>query len=173
DDGSKPSSDDGKKVDEDLRKDSESNDQEKEDNLNNNNNVNAASTNKVNAIEVGMKNLNTTIQVSPIPTTIFHKDHPLDQVIGDLQSATQTKKMSKNLKEHGFVSTIQQRTNHKDLKNCLFACFLSQEEPKKATRALKDLSWIEAIHDELLQFMLQEVWTLMDLPNGKGTIGSK
>ncbi|GKA00072.1 hypothetical protein Tco_0672622 [Tanacetum coccineum] len=39
--------------------------------------------------------------------------------------------MSKNLKEHGFVSTIQQRTNHKDLQNCLFACFLSQEEPKK------------------------------------------
>ncbi|GJT70353.1 ribonuclease H-like domain-containing protein [Tanacetum coccineum] len=32
DDGSKPSSDDGKKVDEDLRKDSECNDQEKEDN---------------------------------------------------------------------------------------------------------------------------------------------
>ncbi|GKE14727.1 putative ribonuclease H-like domain-containing protein [Tanacetum coccineum] len=39
--------------------------------------------------------------------------------------------MSKNLKEQGFVSTIQQRTNHKDIQNCLFACFLSQEEPKK------------------------------------------
>ncbi|GKA27567.1 hypothetical protein Tco_0713735 [Tanacetum coccineum] len=62
-----------------------------------------------------MNNLDTTIQVSPIPTTRIHKDHPLDQVIGDLQSATQTRKMSKNLKEHGFVSTIQQRTNHKDL----------------------------------------------------------
>ncbi|GJS03631.1 hypothetical protein Tco_0320139 [Tanacetum coccineum] len=52
--------------------------------------------------------------------------------------------MSKNLKEHGFVSTIQQRTNHKDLQNCLFACFLSQEEPKKVIHALKDPSWIEA-----------------------------
>ncbi|GJU77065.1 ribonuclease H-like domain-containing protein [Tanacetum coccineum] len=70
-----------------------------------------------------MNNLDTTIQVSPIPTTRIHKDHPLDQVIGDLQSATQTRKMSKNFKEHGFVSTIQQRTNHKDLQNCLFACF--------------------------------------------------
>ncbi|GKC98657.1 putative ribonuclease H-like domain-containing protein, partial [Tanacetum coccineum] len=29
------------------------------------------------------------------------KDHPLDQVIRDFQSATQTRKMSKNLKEHG------------------------------------------------------------------------
>ncbi|GJR99485.1 putative ribonuclease H-like domain-containing protein [Tanacetum coccineum] len=66
----------------------------------------------------------------------IHKDHPLDQVIGDLQSATQTRNMSKNLKEHGFVSTIQQRTNHKDLQNCLFACFLSQEEPKKDERGI-------------------------------------
>nr|GEU92456.1 ribonuclease H-like domain, reverse transcriptase, RNA-dependent DNA polymerase [Tanacetum cinerariifolium] len=81
-----------------------------------------------------MNNLDTTIQVSPIPTTRIHKDHPLNQVIGDLQSATQTRKISKNLKEHGFVSTIQQRTNHKDLQNCLFACFLSQEEPKKDLR---------------------------------------
>ncbi|GJU25074.1 retrovirus-related pol polyprotein from transposon TNT 1-94 [Tanacetum coccineum] len=80
-----------------------------------------------------------------------YKDHPLDQVIGDLQLATQTRKMSKNLEEHGFVSTIQQRTNHKDLQNYLFACFLSQEEPKK----------------------LQEVWTLVDLLNGKRAIGSK
>ncbi|GJX73640.1 putative ribonuclease H-like domain-containing protein, partial [Tanacetum coccineum] len=78
-----------------------------------------------------MNNLDTTIQVSPILTIRIHKDHPRDQVIGDLQSATQTRKMSKNLKEHGFVSTIQQRANHKDLQNCLFACFLSQEEPKK------------------------------------------
>ncbi|GJW92927.1 putative ribonuclease H-like domain-containing protein [Tanacetum coccineum] len=66
-------------------------------------------------VEADINNLDTTIQVSPIPTTRIHKDHPHDQVIRDLQSATQTKKMSKNLKEHEFVSTIQQRTNHKDL----------------------------------------------------------
>ncbi|GJT96642.1 uncharacterized mitochondrial protein-like protein [Tanacetum coccineum] len=81
--------------------------------------------------EADMNNLDTTIQVSHIPTIRIYKDHPFEQVIRDLQLATQTRKMSKNLKEHGFVSTIQQRTNHKDLQNCLFACFLSQEEPKK------------------------------------------
>ncbi|GJZ87600.1 putative ribonuclease H-like domain-containing protein [Tanacetum coccineum] len=53
--------------------------------------------------EADMNNLDTTIQVSPIPTTRIHKDHPLDQVIGDLQSATQTRRMSKNLEEQGFV----------------------------------------------------------------------
>ncbi|GKB96178.1 hypothetical protein Tco_0982315, partial [Tanacetum coccineum] len=80
--------------------------------------------------EADMNNLDTTIQVSPILTTRIHKDHPFDHVIGDLKSATETRRMSKNSKEHGFVSTIQQRTNHKDLQNCLLACFLSQEEPK-------------------------------------------
>ncbi|GJZ06128.1 hypothetical protein Tco_0539921, partial [Tanacetum coccineum] len=40
DEGSKPLSDDGKKVDEDPRKDNESNDQENEDNVNITNNVN-------------------------------------------------------------------------------------------------------------------------------------
>ncbi|GKE32113.1 putative ribonuclease H-like domain-containing protein, partial [Tanacetum coccineum] len=52
-------------------------------------------------VEADMNNLNTTIQVSPILTTRIHKDHPLDQVIGDLQSATQIRRMSKNLEEHG------------------------------------------------------------------------
>nr|GEV57787.1 hypothetical protein [Tanacetum cinerariifolium] len=82
-------------------------------------------------IVANMNNMDTTIQVSHIQTTRIHKDHPLDQVIGDLHSATQTRQMLKNLEKHEFVSTIQQRTNHKDLQICLFACFLSQEEPKK------------------------------------------
>ncbi|GKF45036.1 hypothetical protein Tco_0131588 [Tanacetum coccineum] len=172
DDGFKPSSDDRNKVDGDPKK--EGNDQEKEDNVNITNNINAASTNEVNdpnmpeledysifeddenvGAEADINNLDTTIQVSPILTIRVHKNHPLNQVIGDLQSAPQTRRMSKNLEEHGFVSTIQQRTNHKDLQNCLFACFLSQEESKKVIHALKDLSWIEAMQEELLQFKLQ------------------
>ncbi|GJY41857.1 putative ribonuclease H-like domain-containing protein [Tanacetum coccineum] len=55
----------------------------------------------------------------------------------------------------------------------LFACFLSQAEPKKVIQALKDPSWIEAMQDELLRFMLQQVWTLVDLPHGKRVIGTK
>ncbi|GJU07167.1 putative ribonuclease H-like domain-containing protein [Tanacetum coccineum] len=51
--------------------------------------------------EANINNLDTTIQVSPIPTTRIHKDHPFNQVIRDLESATQTRKMSKNLEEHG------------------------------------------------------------------------
>ncbi|GJV59360.1 retrovirus-related pol polyprotein from transposon TNT 1-94 [Tanacetum coccineum] len=51
-------------------------------------------------VEADMNNLDTAIQVSPIPTTRIHKDHPLDQVIGDVQSAIQTRKMSKNLEKN-------------------------------------------------------------------------
>nr|GEW22445.1 hypothetical protein [Tanacetum cinerariifolium] len=79
-----------------------------------------------------MNNLDTYFQVSLVPTTRIHKDHPFNQVIGDLQLATQTRQMTKNLEEYGFFSTtLKQRTSHKDLQNFLFACFLSQEEPKK------------------------------------------
>nr|GEW30843.1 hypothetical protein [Tanacetum cinerariifolium] len=124
-------------------------------------------------IVANMNNLDITIQVNPIPTTRSPKDHTLDQVVEDLHSTTQTRNMSKNLEEHGFVSTIQQRTSHKDIKNYVFACFLSQEEPKKVIHALKDPSWIEVMQEELLQFKLQEVWTLVDLPNGKRAIGTK
>nr|GEV30748.1 hypothetical protein [Tanacetum cinerariifolium] len=56
-----------------------------------------------NDVVADMKNLDTTIQVSSAPTTRIHKDHPLDQVIGDLHSETQTRNMSKNLEEHGFM----------------------------------------------------------------------
>ncbi|GJS60776.1 uncharacterized mitochondrial protein-like protein [Tanacetum coccineum] len=41
----------------------------------------------------------------------------------------------------------------------------AQEHAMKVTQALTDPSWIEAMQDELLQFRLQKVWTLVDLPN--------
>ncbi|GJW77021.1 putative ribonuclease H-like domain-containing protein [Tanacetum coccineum] len=182
--GFKPLRDDEKKVTEepgkeggDSSKDSESNDQEKEDNVNNTNIVNAASRNEVNVVgaktsiellddpnmpeledivysdnnedvgaEADMNNLDAFILVSPILTTRIHKDHPFEKIIGDLNLDPQTRRMIKNLEEH---------------------------EPEKAIHALKDPSWIEAMQEELLQFKLKEVWTLVDLPNGKRPIGTK
>ncbi|GJR55789.1 retrovirus-related pol polyprotein from transposon TNT 1-94 [Tanacetum coccineum] len=65
--------------------------------------------------EDDIHNLEPTFTVSPILTTRIHKDRPLEQVIGDLHSAPQTRRISKNLEEHGFVSNVISRTNHKDL----------------------------------------------------------
>ncbi|GKE94128.1 ribonuclease H-like domain-containing protein, partial [Tanacetum coccineum] len=81
--------------------------------------------------EADITNLDTHIPVSPIPTTRIHKDHLIEQIIGDLNSAPQTRRMTKNLEEHGLFSSVQQRTNHKDFQNCLFACFYHKKNPKR------------------------------------------
>nr|GEZ26016.1 putative ribonuclease H-like domain-containing protein [Tanacetum cinerariifolium] len=60
--------------------------------------------------------------------------------------------------------------NNEDFHTCMFACFLSQEEPKRVHQALKDPSWIEAMQEELLQFKMQKVWVLVGLPNRKRAI---
>ncbi|GJQ97055.1 putative reverse transcriptase, RNA-dependent DNA polymerase [Tanacetum coccineum] len=123
--------------------------------------------------EVDMSNITTTYPVPSTPNTRIHKDHSLDHVIGDVQSGVLTRRMTKTTNEQGFISAVYEGKTHEDLHTCLFACFLSQEEPKKVIQALKDPSWIEAMQEELLQFKLQQVWTLVDLPHGKRAIGTK
>ncbi|GKF05131.1 hypothetical protein Tco_0035799, partial [Tanacetum coccineum] len=90
--------------------------------------------------EADINNLDTNIPVSPILTIRIHKDLPVEQIIGDIYSVPQTRRMTKSVTEQAMFSSVQQRTNHKDFQNCLFACFLSQEEPKKVIQALKDPS---------------------------------
>nr|GEU69305.1 hypothetical protein [Tanacetum cinerariifolium] len=119
--------------------------------------------------EADFSNLETNITVSPIPTTKVHKDHLVTQIIGDLSLAPQTRSMTRMVKEQGGLTQI----NDEDFYTCMFACFLSQEEPKRVHQALKDSSWIEAMKEELLQFKMQKVWVLVDLPKGKRAIGSK
>nr|GEY23729.1 putative ribonuclease H-like domain-containing protein [Tanacetum cinerariifolium] len=49
--------------------------------------------------EADFSNLETNINVSPIPTTRVYKDHHVTQIIGDLSSAPQTRSMTKMVKE--------------------------------------------------------------------------
>nr|GEY27950.1 hypothetical protein [Tanacetum cinerariifolium] len=102
--------------------------------------------------EADFTNLETTIRVSPIPTTIVHKDHHVTQLICDLSSATQTRSVTRVAKDQGGLSQI----NNDDFHTCMFACFLSQEEPKRVHQALKDPSWIEAMQEEPLQFKMNK-----------------
>ncbi|GJV77305.1 putative ribonuclease H-like domain-containing protein [Tanacetum coccineum] len=96
-------------------------------------------------VEADFNNLETTMNLSHIPTTRIHKDRPKNQIIGDINSTTQTRRMTKISKEHAM----------------------------KVTQALTDPSWIKAMQDELLQFRLQKVWRLINLPKGKHAIGTK
>ncbi|GJU41264.1 hypothetical protein Tco_1194221, partial [Tanacetum coccineum] len=84
---------------------------------------------RLNEVEADLSNMETIIQVSPTLTLRIHKDHPKNQIIGP-------------------VDTLL----------CLFSAFLSQEEPKKISKALKDSSWVEAMQEELLQFQIQNPW---------------
>nr|GEY87387.1 hypothetical protein [Tanacetum cinerariifolium] len=119
--------------------------------------------------EAEFSNLETSITVSLIPTTRVYKDHPVIQIISDLTSAPQTRIMTRMVKEQGGLNQI----NDEDFHTCMFVCFLSQKEPKRVHQALKDPSWIEATQEELLQFKMQKVWVLVDLPKGKRVVGSK
>nr|GEZ48882.1 hypothetical protein [Tanacetum cinerariifolium] len=120
-------------------------------------------------VEADFSNLETNITASPIQTTRVYKDHPFTQIIGDLSLAPRTRSMARMVKDQGGLTQI----NDEDFHTCMFACFLSQEEPKRVHQALKDPSWIEAMQEELLQFKMQKVWVLVDIPKGKRAIGSK
>ncbi|GJV91704.1 putative ribonuclease H-like domain-containing protein [Tanacetum coccineum] len=69
--------------------------------------------------EADMNNLDTFMHVIPIPTTRIHKDHPYEQIIGDLKSAPQTRRMTKS------------------------------NEPKKLIRALKRIQVGSSMQEEL------------------------
>ncbi|GJS65737.1 putative ribonuclease H-like domain-containing protein [Tanacetum coccineum] len=87
--------------------------------------------------EVDMSNISTTYPVLSTQNTIIHKDHSLDNVIGDVQSSVQTRRMTKTINDQGFISVVYEGKTHDDLHTCLFACFLSQEEPKRISKALR------------------------------------
>ncbi|GJR68322.1 uncharacterized mitochondrial protein-like protein [Tanacetum coccineum] len=89
-----------------------------------------------NDIETDINNLDTTIQVSPNLTTRIHKDHPLDQVIGDLQSATQTRRMSKNLENIALLVLFNKEQTIKTFKTACLLAFYHKKNPKR-TKAIR------------------------------------
>nr|GFA41655.1 putative ribonuclease H-like domain-containing protein [Tanacetum cinerariifolium] len=126
-----------------------------------------------NGVETDVSNMKTTITPSPTPTLRIHKDHPKSQIIGHVDTPIQTRNKSKEVGEQSFIATIHQKTNPTLLQFCLFSCFLSQVKPKKISDALQDPSWVEAMQEELLQFKIQNVWTLVDCPKEVRPIGIK
>ncbi|GJT14676.1 retrovirus-related pol polyprotein from transposon TNT 1-94 [Tanacetum coccineum] len=104
--------------------------------------------------------------VSPLGISFLIQTNP-DQDDSEIPALED---ISKNIR---MLYSITRRNNHKDFQHCLFACFLSQNEPKKISEALEDESWVDAMQEELLQFKIQKVWILVDLPYGKKAIGTK
>ncbi|GJV26726.1 ribonuclease H-like domain-containing protein [Tanacetum coccineum] len=82
--------------------------------------------------EMDMSNLTTLYQVPTTPNTRIHKDHSLDHVIGDIQSGVQTRGMTKNTNEHGFISAVYEGKTHEDLhtygcEECFPLCIIAED----------------------------------------------
>ncbi|GJY74185.1 retrovirus-related pol polyprotein from transposon TNT 1-94, partial [Tanacetum coccineum] len=93
-----------------------------------------------------------SIEVDEIVNIKESKNHPIDQVIG-------------NLNQRNLRSQTQNHSN--------FFCFISTIEPKDVNEALKDESWVLAIQEELNQFIANDVWELVPLPMSQSIIGTK
>ncbi|GKE15828.1 putative ribonuclease H-like domain-containing protein, partial [Tanacetum coccineum] len=148
-----PSSDAGKKDDEGVCKESGIANQKK-------------SKNSTQGVNTARPSINTELDMFSLGdnATATHVDFFGDETEVDMSNITTT---------YPVPSTPNTRIHKDHSLDHVIGDVQSGEEPKKVIQALKDPRWIEAMQKELLQFKLQQVWTLMDLPHGKRAIGTK
>ncbi|XP_075473453.1 uncharacterized protein LOC142504481 [Primulina tabacum] len=97
---------------------------------------------------------------SCIPRKI-QKNHPSSQIIGNMRGDVQTRKKEK-IDYRKMAELICMSSTYSQVR---FACFISNIEPKNVDEALKDEFWINAMHDELEQFVRNDVWDLVPPPD--------
>ncbi|GJZ50839.1 retrovirus-related pol polyprotein from transposon TNT 1-94 [Tanacetum coccineum] len=93
-----------------------------------------------------------SIEVDDVVNIKESKNHPLDQVIGNLNQRT----------------LRSQAQDHSDL-----FCFISTIKPKNVNEALKDESWVVAMQEELNKFIANDIWDFVPLPMSQSVIGTK
>ncbi|XP_075491081.1 uncharacterized protein LOC142529427 [Primulina tabacum] len=97
---------------------------------------------------------------SCIPSKI-QKNHPSSQIIGNMRGDVQTRKKEK-IDYRKMAGLICMSSTYSQVR---FSCFISNIEPKNVDEALKDEFWINAMHDELEQFVRNDVWDLVPPPD--------
>jgi hypothetical protein len=85
----------------------------------------------------------------------IQKVHPPQQIIGNLNERVTRSSRSAHL--FCFLNTL----------------FVALFEPRDVGHALSDLSWVNAMHEELENFERNQVWTLIDPPRDVNVIGTK
>nr|GEX32684.1 hypothetical protein [Tanacetum cinerariifolium] len=93
-----------------------------------------------------------TLEIDEIVNIKESRNHPLENVI-------------ENLNQRTLRSQAQNQSN--------FFCFISTIEPKNVNEALGDESWIVAMQEELNQFITNDVWELVPQPKNMKIIGTK
>ncbi|GJZ77557.1 putative reverse transcriptase domain-containing protein [Tanacetum coccineum] len=109
----------------------------------------------------------TITTIDPVPTKRVNTIHPQSQILGDLTSPVQTR---------GTLSAMFMINKETITQTIYIVCllvFLSQLEPSSVAQALNDPDWVEAMQEEMQQFINQKVWKLVPLPDGKIAIGTK
>jgi hypothetical protein len=86
--------------------------------------------------------LNASNQIQVLQPTNIERDHSLDTIIGDISRGVQTRSRLASFCEHfSFVSSI---------------------ESKKIDEALKDVDWVNAMHEELNNFIRNQGYTQVE-----------
>ena len=99
---------------------------------------------------------NDEVSTSKKPSSRVIKNHPDSNIIVSLDEGLCLRK--------GNILLANHVTYH---------CYLAQFEPKRVEEALQDENWVESIHEELNQFVRNEVWELAPRPENVHVIGTK
>jgi hypothetical protein len=84
--------------------------------------------------------------------TTIQRDHPVDQILGNISKGVTTRSRLANFCEHySFVSSI---------------------EPSRVEEALQDPDWVLAMQEEINNFKRNEVWSLVPRPK-QNVVGTK
>nr|GEU80849.1 retrovirus-related Pol polyprotein from transposon TNT 1-94 [Tanacetum cinerariifolium] len=92
--------------------------------------------------------MDETLEIDKIVNIKESRNHPLKNVIGNLNQRT-------------LRSQAQNQSN--------FFCFISTIEPKNVNESLTDDSWIVAMQEELNQFISNDVWGIVPQPRNMRT----
>ncbi|GKF57371.1 hypothetical protein Tco_0170908, partial [Tanacetum coccineum] len=62
--------------------------------------------------EVDLGNITNSYTVPTTPNTRIQKDHPIENVIGDVKSSVQTRRITKPISEQGFLIAVYEQKTH-------------------------------------------------------------
>ncbi|GJU74773.1 putative ribonuclease H-like domain-containing protein [Tanacetum coccineum] len=80
--------------------------------------------------KVDLRNITNSYTVPTTPNIRIHKDHPSENVIGDVKSSVQTRRMTKPTSEQGFLSAVYEQKTYDTLNTYLYACSYHRLNPQ-------------------------------------------
>nr|GFA16447.1 hypothetical protein [Tanacetum cinerariifolium] len=154
--------------------------QEKDANVNSTNNINTikeivySDDDKDVGAEANMFNLDTNLPVSPILTTRIYKDHPVEQIIIDIHSVPQTRRMTKSVVKHGLQVTPKDdgifisQDNYVDeiLKKSGFLTVKTASTPMETSKPLMKDENVKDVDVHLYRSMISSLMYLISLRPG-------